>query len=258
MQKPYIIKIISQKGGVGKTAIAVNLSVALKEIGYNTLLIDSDLINPSVAFYLGLEDANVGLSSVIAGSSKLSNAIIKHIPTGLYVLPNIISNRLTMPVDHAIEKFNLELMKSGYDFIVIDTPPGISTNEIIKNVDESIIISTPEMPACVSCFRLIKEYKKRNIRYVPILNKVKNRNFELNQKEIEEALNEDIALVIPEDHIVQIGLSERIPAYLINPNSKFSKAIYALAVYFVHKAGKTEMLTKRQGILSLLIKKLIG
>ena len=50
--KPYIIGISSQKGGVGKTTISVNLAVALKTLGYKVLLVDSDTTNPSVGSIL--------------------------------------------------------------------------------------------------------------------------------------------------------------------------------------------------------------
>ena len=50
---PYIIRISSQKGGVGKTTIAVNLGVILSLFKYKTLVVDCDAANPTVGFHWG-------------------------------------------------------------------------------------------------------------------------------------------------------------------------------------------------------------
>ncbi len=60
VQKPYIIRVSSTKGGVGKSAIAVNLAVSIEMYGYRTLIVDLDTINPSVGLYLGLANVSIG------------------------------------------------------------------------------------------------------------------------------------------------------------------------------------------------------
>ena len=56
-----IIGVMSQKGGVGKTTIAVNLAVMLRLKGYETLIVDLDTSNPSVGIHLGMHESEDGL-----------------------------------------------------------------------------------------------------------------------------------------------------------------------------------------------------
>ena len=60
MEKPYLIRLSSTKGGVGKSVIAVNLAAALQMYGFKTLVVDMDTINPCVGLYLGIQDSSTG------------------------------------------------------------------------------------------------------------------------------------------------------------------------------------------------------
>jgi Mrp family chromosome partitioning ATPase len=53
------IAVSSQKGGAGKTAIAVNLATSLSTKGFRILLIDGDCLDPSIGFHLCLEQMNM-------------------------------------------------------------------------------------------------------------------------------------------------------------------------------------------------------
>lgn len=77
MVKSYVLKVVSQKGGVGKTTMAVNLATALALSNYKVLLFDADFANPSVGFHLGMYDVNAGASDVASGKTSLRNAIRK-------------------------------------------------------------------------------------------------------------------------------------------------------------------------------------
>ena len=84
--KPYLIRIASQKGGVGKTTVAVNLSVALMQKGYDVLLVDADTTNPACGFHLGMEKSNRGYYDVIKKGANINEAISIHTPSGVHVL----------------------------------------------------------------------------------------------------------------------------------------------------------------------------
>ncbi|MGC8538211.1 MAG: ParA family protein [Candidatus Micrarchaeia archaeon] len=144
MGSPYMLRISSQKGGVGKTTIATNLASAIRLMGYKVLLIDGDFVNPSVGFQLGLEDINVGVRAVFRGRAKIPNAIAVHEPTGLHVLPGEITNRTFSPTDAEQNRIAEALHMTSYDFVIVDTSPGYTPEALLKHYDEAIIITSPE------------------------------------------------------------------------------------------------------------------
>ena len=157
---PYLIKISSQKGGVGKTTISVNLATILQELGNNVLLVDFDIANPSVGFHLGIENQNLGISDILFKNAKISDVEVPHIPTGLMVIPGSIVWRQKEPSLLQIQRFLSELKKLKYDYIIFDTAPGYLVPEFSSMCDEAIIVTTPELSSCTSCVRLANSYKK--------------------------------------------------------------------------------------------------
>ena len=137
--KPYIIRVSSQKGGVGKTTVAVNLATSFALMGYKTLLYDTDFSNPSVGFHLGLEDANIGIQSVLTKKTRLQNAIVTHDPSGMHVLPCEINTKMNTATPEQINLFKSEVLRENYDFVVGDTPPGVIGSEISSLYDEALI-----------------------------------------------------------------------------------------------------------------------
>ena len=126
-----ILTIANQKGGVGKTTTAVNLSAALATKGLRTLLLDLDpQANSSMSFldvrsvqasiYDALSERNMPLSDIIVATEKLE---------GLRIVPSNISlakleAKLIGELDsHFRLKDVLEPISGDFDYIVIDTPP---------------------------------------------------------------------------------------------------------------------------------------
>ncbi|MCB1044659.1 MAG: ParA family protein [Acidobacteria bacterium] len=125
------IAIASQKGGVGKTTCAMNLSVALSELGYRVLLIDTD---PQGAINLSLKKGHsefAGLVDVLNKKAKLTDVLIQTKSPGLSLLPK---GRLAMSkvpqyeqlifVDKAWPAL-VDACDPKYDFILMDTPAGM-------------------------------------------------------------------------------------------------------------------------------------
>ena len=121
MSRPYSVIVSSQKGGVGKTTIAVNLATALRQKGYKVLLIDTDYSNPCVGFHLGMESANAGVRAVLTEKAKLEDVVALHSPTGLHVLTGEISTKQFRPTNYQHSKLYDEIEKRGYNFVIIDT-----------------------------------------------------------------------------------------------------------------------------------------
>lgn len=125
------IVVTSSTAGEGKTTTAVNLAIAMAELGDKVLLIDADLRAPSVASTTGLEKA-VGLSTVLVGTTSLEDAVQKWGDTTLDVLTSgeAIPNPLLL-IDSKAMLDLVESASSTYDFVVIDSPPLLSVVDAV-------------------------------------------------------------------------------------------------------------------------------
>lgn len=127
-----VIALANQKGGVGKTTTAVNLSAALAEKGKKILLIDSDAQgNATSGLGIKIEKGGKTLYNVITEEEPMSSAIVKTAYDRLYICPSDVdlSGAEIELVDvpdraHRLKKA-LAVIKNDYDFILIDCPPSL-------------------------------------------------------------------------------------------------------------------------------------
>jgi MinD-like ATPase involved in chromosome partitioning or flagellar assembly len=254
---PYVIRVSSQKGGVGKTTIAVNIATALSMLDYKVLLIDGDYVNPAVGFHLGLDQVNKGFIDVVSKGSDIKIAIVPHTPTGMHVLPGRISSNISAPNREHMQALYDKLGALNYDFVIFDTPPGLMPDDdyaYLKNYDEAIIITTPEMSSCTSAIRLAHIYDDIGLKHSLIVNRVKNKGYEVSEQEIEESYGGTVTGSIPEDDIVPLSISEHIPAYLLNRKCRFSVVMGRAAKRYGAKMGSSYTMAGEQiGLLERIL-----
>ena len=239
--KPYLIRIASQKGGVGKTTVAVNLSVALMQKGYDVLLVDADTTNPACGFHLGMEKSNRGYYDVMKKGANIKEAISIHTPSGVHVLNGRID---VMPfvISYAeAKRFVASASKLAYDFVIFDTQPGFYDPKIAELADEVLFITTPDMPSCTSTIKLSIESNNRMVKHALLINRAQGKRYELNEREITNMYEGRVLGKLPEDPLVQEGIASQIPVALSRKKSPFVKAINILAdMYTLNKPSKTQ------------------
>lgn len=125
-----IITIANQKGGVGKTTVALSLIGALNERGFRCLGVDMDP-QGSLGFSAGLDiENNHTVSEVLKGDIPIQEAITQS-GEGDFLLSNILLSSLSEEVSNRrgrefLLKNALGQVAGEYDYIIIDTPPGLS------------------------------------------------------------------------------------------------------------------------------------
>jgi chromosome partitioning protein len=143
-----IIAVTNQKGGVGKTTTAVNISAALAFMGKSTILVDTDpqsnstisIVNDPSQYEKSLYDVLTG------GGSRIEEIIVKSTIPGLDVAISKISMAKLEPAllgaidSHYKLKDVLGQIRDKYDYIVIDTPPTLGMITLNALVASDFII----------------------------------------------------------------------------------------------------------------------
>lgn len=240
---PHVIRVSSYKGGVGKTAISINLAVALRSRGYKVLLIDEDTTNPSIGFVLGMNPTDYGLPTWLNGKASLKEVLSVHAPTGLHVVNGLLSEEPYSLDEKMGERMASGLKNSSYDFVVIDTEPGIMAASLPNIVTDALVVTTPSRPSLSSAIRMIKAFNSRNVQHSVVINRVSHKGYELNLGEIRNSLDSEIVSSLPEDELVPISAEQKIPVLLSHPRSPFSQGIKALADKYSRRAGYSSIST---------------
>ena len=127
------IAIANQKGGVGKTTTAINLSACLAEAGQRVLTIDFDP-QGNATTGLGLEKEQIEdtVYELLLGDCTLEDCLMRDVQENLDVLPsdsNLAGAEIELlDVENKESVLNgyLETIRDQYDFIIIDCPPSLS------------------------------------------------------------------------------------------------------------------------------------
>ncbi len=170
----HMIAVASGKGGVGKSTVATNLSVALAQQGFRTGLVDTDIYGPSVPTMFGVEDEKpkVNKARKIIPLYKFG---VRLLSMGLLVDPeNAVIWRGPM-VSSAVRQFLGDAEWGDLDFLVLDLPPGTGDIQltIVQTVSltGAVIVSTPQRVALADARKGLAMFEQVN---VPVLGIIEN------------------------------------------------------------------------------------
>ena len=172
-----IIAVAAGKGGVGKSTVATNLALALRQHGATVGLLDADVYGPSVPTMLGEPDVPPGQQT----GQKITPAVhwgIKVISVGFFVeREGAVVWRGPM-IHKLLQQFIEDVDWGTLDYLVMDLPPGtgdaqLSLSQLIP-ITGSVMVTTPQEIALIDVVKAVSMFKKVEI---PLLGVVENMSY---------------------------------------------------------------------------------
>lgn len=160
LHRAFTVAISSGKGGVGKTTLAVNLSIALRRTGARVTLVDADLGMANADVMCGLSPTRRLDQALVSPDLPVEDLTIEA-PGGFLLVPGCVGlSPLVEPGyrERATIFQLLRRLESRSDIIVLDTGAGVGAGvtSILSSADAAVVVATPDPPSIADAYALIK------------------------------------------------------------------------------------------------------
>ena len=246
------VSIVSGKGGVGKSNVAINFSLALVQKGKKVLVIDFDIGMGNIDILLGRQSDH-SIRDLFTGSAVLQE-LIEEGPHGLHYISGGSGLAGFLELEEK-QKNNFFIQYEGlirlYDYVIFDMGAGATRESIffILASDECILVSTPEPTALTDAYGMVKQIIN-NSGKMPIhilmnrsaspkigkkaldgLKEVAGKFLKIDLKELG---------VLPEDPVVHRAVMHQTPYLLYNEKAAVSLEIKRIAAQYLNGSGMAE------------------
>ncbi len=243
--KMRFVSITGGKGGVGKSSIAVNLSLGLARLGGRILLLDGDLGLANADQLLGVHAPST-LWDVIRGKVELAEAILET-PWDISLLPTCSGRKEMAELDEGSrEKLlaGVRALSDSFDYVVIDTAAGIGETSLsLASAGDIILaVATPDPTSVRDAFSvmkiLTKEYNAGHISLVANMVSSRENGLALYKRLAGVTgrflpMSLGLAGVIVRDPCVAKSVLDRRPLLAAYPGAAASRQITDLAAHIV-------------------------
>jgi flagellar biosynthesis protein FlhG len=173
-----VISVTGGKGGVGKSTLSIKLAQTLAKTGEKVLLVDSDVNLSNIAVKLG-EPLTDDFFQLLMSQKDFNSCLIKK--DGVDILPGCNGNVDIFKGELSLDKILIDIIDTHryeYDFVIIDSPAGLSTLTLNLNAysDDRFVIVNPDNSSMTDAYSLMKllsqQYGSKDFHL--IVNKVSN------------------------------------------------------------------------------------
>ena len=236
----HTIMVTSGKGGVGGSNFALNLAIALGELGKRVLLVDADLGLSNIDILCGLTPF-AGLGDVVSGSSSLAAALMEG-PAGIKILAG--SHGMHGPSEilgDTLSSLAEELADRALDsdYIIIDAGSGLggSILTLAESSNEVVVVTTPEPTSIADAQAAFGRLRRvENIHLRLVVNQARSiaegrstlRRLTAGSREFFNTKVEPLGCV-RFDRRVQQAVRERRPFSVASPNANASRDVRRIA-----------------------------
>ncbi len=262
--KTLSLSVVSGKGGVGKTNLALNLGFALNELGHSVVLLDADLGLANLDVLLGISPEK-NIQDLIAGEDA-ANVVVPLTENDFVLLPSASGVAELVEMDEDVQGVlmdKLDELFHRYDFLVLDLGAGISPTVLsfAAMPQERVVIITPEPTSLTDSYALIKvlytQHQIKNFHVVVNMaesSKEANLAFDRLAQACEHFLNLPIRLlgIVHKDPMVMESVRHQVPLLKFAPDCRAAKDIREIAHKIADRRVRLKDLIARSPILKSL------
>jgi ATP-binding protein involved in chromosome partitioning len=250
-----IVAISSGKGGVGKSTVAVNVAVALAQVGAKVGLLDADIYGPNAPAMMGLSSAKVMVQQGAKGEvlEPAFNHGVKLVSMGFLIDPDQPVVWRGPMLNGIIRQFLYQVNWGELDYLIVDMPPGTGDAQLTMAqavpMAGAVIVTTPQTVALLDSRRGLKMFQQLG---VPVLGIVENmsyfippdqpdRQYDLfgsgGGEKTSKELNVPLLGCVPLEISLRQGGDVGVPIVAAEPESASAKALSAIASQIAAKVS---------------------
>lgn len=253
-----IIAVANQKGGVGKTTTAINLSACLAEKGKKVLVVDTDPQgNTTSGFGIDKNFLEYTIYDLMLGECSIQDCIIKDAIKNVSIVPSNVNlaaaeiELIGIDKKEFILKQEVDWIKDNYDFIIIDCPPSLSmlTINAMTTADSVLVPIQCEYYALeglsqlIHSVNLIKERLNPNLQMEGVVFTMFDSRTNLSNQVVENVKNnlkENVCeTVIPRNIRLAEAPSYGMPITMYEPKSAGAESYRQLADEIINRKDNT-------------------
>ncbi|MDR7419353.1 MAG: P-loop NTPase [Armatimonadota bacterium] len=240
-----IVGVMSSKGGVGKSTLATNLSIALQQQNVGRIaLVDGDLYFGDVAMLLNMRPERTIQELNAALDAEIADRFLYRHSSGVEVLAAPL--RTEQAEEIGAERFRaiLAILQGLYDYVVVDaTVSAFDTMLATLDVADLAILLTTLDVVCLKDVNQILDMLNR-LRFpahnVMVVGNRYDERVSLNPREAERVLGVQFTSVIPQDDRVIAATNRGVPLILSEPRAPFSQRVTALSKTVAAHIGRVD------------------
>ncbi len=244
----YILAISSGKGGVGKTSVAVNVAVALADMGAKVGILDADIYGPNVPVMLGMESAQVKVVKAENGADVVEPAFnygVKMISMAFLIAKDQPVVWRGPMLNGVIRQFLYQANWGELDYLIVDMPPGTGDAQLTLTqsvpLAGAVIVTTPQTVSLLDSRKGLKMFQNMGI---PVLGIVENMSYFIppdmpdkqydifgsgGGKKTSEELGVELLGCVPLEIGLREGGDRGVPIVLGHPESASARALREIA-----------------------------
>ncbi len=250
-----IIAVSSGKGGVGKTTIAVNVAVALAEVGAKVGLLDADIYGPNAPTMLGLTKAQVKVQPSPQGDilEPAFNYGVKMVSMGFLIDPDQPVIWRGPMLNSIIRQFLYQVNWGGLDYLIVDMPPGTGDAQLTLAqavpIAGAVIVTTPQTVSLLDARRGLRMFQQLGAHVLGIVENMSyfippdlpDRSYDLfgsgGGEKASRELQVPLLGCVPLEIALREGGDAGVPIVIAEPDSASAQAIVAIAQQIAAKVS---------------------